>query len=172
MSMLIGNRAYLRPIILLALNTGMRRGEILNMEWRQVDFSSNRLVVTKTKSGKPRHIPMNQIVRETLLELHDWKKGKYIFESGKKPRTPVSEPKKAFNSAIKDAEIEDFRFHDLRHTAGTRLAEAERARLIKVFLANRKKRRRSDLTAETAGRIQAAINDLLVRSPVGPSRAN
>jgi len=124
MSMLIGNRAYLRPIIILALNTGMRRGEILNLEWWQIDFSSNRLIVTKTKSGKPRHIPMNQIVRETLLELHENKKGKYVFESRRKPGHPILEPKKSFNSALKDAEIENFRFHDLRHTAGTRLAEA------------------------------------------------
>jgi integrase len=117
-------KSYLRPIVILALNTGMRRGEILNLEWWQVDFSSNRLIVTKTKSGKPRHIPMNKIVRETLLELHEGKKGKYDFESPKKPGSPISEPKKAFNSALKDAGIENFRFHDLRHTAGTRLAEA------------------------------------------------
>jgi integrase len=67
---------------------------------------------------------MNQIVRETLLELHEGKKGKYVFESRKKPGSPISEPKKAFNSALEDAKIENFRFHDLRHTAGTRLAEA------------------------------------------------
>jgi integrase len=124
MSMLIGRRAYLRPIVILALNTGMRRGEILNLEWWQIDFNSNRLIVTKTKSGKPRHIPMNQVVRETLLELYEDKKGKYVFESRKKPGYPILEPKKAFNAALKDAGIESFRFHDLRHTAGTRLAEA------------------------------------------------
>jgi integrase len=102
----------------------MRRGEILNLEWWQIDFSTNRLIVTKTKSGKPRHIPMNQIVRETLMDLYEDKKGKYVFESRKKPGYPILEPKKAFNSALKDAGIENFRFHDLRHTAGTRLAEA------------------------------------------------
>jgi integrase len=124
LSMLIGHRAYLRPIVLLALNTGMRRGEILNLEWWQVDFSSNRLIVTKTKSGKPHHIPMNQIVRITLLEVKSESTGQYIFESRKKPGHPIQEPKKAFNSALRDAGIRNFRFHDLRHTAGTRLAEA------------------------------------------------
>jgi integrase len=124
MSMLFGQRAYLRPIIILALNTGMRRGEILNLEWWQTDFSSNRLIVTKTKSGKPRHIPMNRIVRETLRELKESSKGKYVFESRKNPGHPILDPKKAFNAALKDAGIENFRFHDLRHTAGTRLAEA------------------------------------------------
>lgn len=124
MSMLFGRRLYLRPIIILALNTGMRRGEILTLEWWQVDFSLNRLIVTKTKSGKPRHIPMNGIVREALLELRDQSKGRYVFESRKKKDQPMQEPKKAFNASLKDAGIENFRFHDLRHTAGTRLAEA------------------------------------------------
>ena len=124
MSMLFGKRAYLLPIVVLALNTGMRRGEILNLEWWQVDLNTNRLIVTKTKSGKPRHIPMNQSVREALLELKEKSKGKHVFESRKKPGHPIQEPKKAFKAALKDAGIENFRFHDLRHAAGTRLAEA------------------------------------------------
>ncbi|HKX26996.1 MAG TPA: site-specific integrase [Blastocatellia bacterium] len=124
LSVLIGQKAYLRPIVILALYTGMRRGEILNMEWWQIDFSSDRLIVTKTKSGKPRHIPMNRIVRETLLAVKEESDGKLVFESRKKPGHPISDPKKGFHGALKDAEIENFRFHDLRHTAGTRLAEA------------------------------------------------
>lgn len=100
MTMLVGRRAYLRPIVILALNTGMRRCEILNLEWWQVDFSSNRLIVTKTKSGKPRHIPMNQIVQETMCELKPEAKKKYVFESPKKEGHPLTEPKKAFNSAL------------------------------------------------------------------------
>jgi integrase len=124
MGVLFGRRAYLKPIIILALNTGMRRGEILNLEWWQIDFSTNRLIVTKTKSGKPRHIPMNEAVKEILLELREMNRGKYVFESRRNPGHPIQDPKKSFNGALKDAGIENFRFHDLRHTAGTRLAEA------------------------------------------------
>jgi integrase len=124
MKVLVGRRSHLRPIVILALNTGMRRGEILNLEWWQVDFSTNRLIVTKTKSGKPRHIPMNQIVRETLLELKETSNGRLVFESKKNPGHPILDPKKGFKAALKDAKIDNFRFHDLRHTAGTRLAEA------------------------------------------------
>jgi integrase len=124
MKMLLGRKSYLRPIVILALNTGMRRGEILNLEWWQVDFNSDRLIVTKSKSGKPRHIPMNQIVRETLLELKETSNGMLVFESKRNPGHPILDPKKGFKAALKDAEIENFRFHDLRHTAGTRLAEA------------------------------------------------
>lgn len=124
MGVLFGRKAYLKPIIILALNTGMRRGEILNLEWWQIDFSTNRLIVTKTKSGKPRHIPMNQVVRETLIELKETTGTEYVFESRRNPGHPIQDPKKSFNGALKDAGIENFRFHDLRHTAGTRLAEA------------------------------------------------
>jgi integrase len=67
---------------------------------------------------------MNQSVREALLELKEKSKGKHVFESRKKPGHPILELKKAFNSALKDAGVENFRFHDLRHTAGMRLAEA------------------------------------------------
>ena|SRR5262249_50959869 len=102
----------------------MRRGEILNLEWWQVNFSSNRIIVTKTKSRKSRHIPMNQIVRETLLELKESSRDVYVFESRKNPGHPILDPKKSLKSALRDAGIENFRFHDLRHTAGTRLAEA------------------------------------------------
>jgi integrase len=43
-----------KRIIIVSLKTGMRRGEILNLEWSQIDFSANRLIVTKNKSGEPR----------------------------------------------------------------------------------------------------------------------
>jgi integrase len=66
----------------------------------------------------------HQIVRITLLEVKSESTGQYIFESRKKLGHPIQEPKKAFNSALRDAGIRNFRFHDLRHTAGTRLAEA------------------------------------------------
>src|SRR5205823_6033938 len=64
-------------------------------------------------------------VRSELLKL--WEKrsanARYVFESPRKPGHHILEPKKAFNAALADAGIENFRFHDLRHTAGTRLAE-------------------------------------------------
>jgi len=60
---------HLRSIIILALNTGMRRGEILSLEWRQVDFLQNNLIVTKTKTDRLRYLPMNTLVREELLVL-------------------------------------------------------------------------------------------------------
>jgi hypothetical protein len=65
------------------------------------------------------------VVVPSLREAYkEGSKGNYVFESRKKAGQPILDPKKAFNSALKDAGIGNFRFHDLRHTAGTRLAEA------------------------------------------------
>src|SRR5262249_2891940 len=112
MQVLIGRRARLRPIIILALNTGMRRGEILSLEWRQVDFNRNNLILTKTKTDRTRFLPMNQAVRDELLRLKAsaGDKGRYVFESPRKPGAPIGEIKKMFNAVLKDACIEDFHF--------------------------------------------------------------
>jgi integrase len=111
---LTGRRAYLKEIIILALNTGMRKGEILSLEWRNVDFSRNLIIVTNTKSGKDREIPMNSAVREALEGLS--REGEKVFK--------IDWIKKAWASALIEAKIQNLRFHDLRHTAATRLADA------------------------------------------------
>ena len=114
MSALTGRRAYLRPIVVLALNTGMRRGEILGLEWKNIDLSRGLIYVTHTKSGKDRVIPLNQDARSALESLK--RVGPRVFN--------VDWIKVAWAAALTDAKIDDFRFHDLRHTAATRLADA------------------------------------------------
>lgn len=108
----------LEPIITLALQTGMRRGEILNLKWLNVDFDFNLIELLETKSGKSRIIPMSKTVRELLLKQRN--NSEYVFIN---PHTKVKyEPFKArFQTLLKKAGIENFRFHDLRHTVATRL---------------------------------------------------
>ncbi len=60
---------YLKPILIAALNTGMRYGELLNLTWNDVDLSTGYIHIRKSKSGKERKIPINETLRETLLEL-------------------------------------------------------------------------------------------------------
>ena len=114
MAALTGRRAYLRPIVVLALNTGMRRGEILGFEWSNVDLARRLIDVTNTKSGKDRAIPMNQASYSALEHLT--RAGQRVFN--------VDWIKVAWAAALQDSKIENFRFHDLRHTAATRLADA------------------------------------------------
>jgi integrase len=69
MAELSGPRAHLKPAVIVALGTGMRLGEQLRMKRSQVDFLRNIITARKTKNGRPRDIPMNDEVRETLAEL-------------------------------------------------------------------------------------------------------
>jgi integrase len=57
---------HMRPMVMLALHTGMRRGEILNLEWRDLDFNTGSILIRDSKNGQPRHIPMDSGMRELL----------------------------------------------------------------------------------------------------------
>jgi len=112
---------YLRPIIIAALNTGMRRGEILNLRWRQVDMKNRQIRVEQTKSGKTRTIPINDaLFQELQYEKALSGNSEYVFPN---PKTglPYTDVKKSFKKACSDVGIDDLRFHDLRHTFATRL---------------------------------------------------
>jgi len=119
-----GLRAYLRPIVVVALNTGMRRGEILGLKKACVDFQREVIYLEKTKTGKGRTVPMNATVRDELTALcHSAIHSEYVF-TNPKTGARLIDIKKSFTSACDDAKIVDFRFHDLRHTAATRMADA------------------------------------------------
>jgi integrase len=106
----------LKPVILVALHTGMRRGEILSMKWSDQDLINNDIRVPHSKSGRPRFIPVNQTLRTVLLGLREKDQvGALIF--------PLKSVRVAFEKACRDAEIKGLTFHDLRRTFGTRLLE-------------------------------------------------
>ncbi len=124
MTALTARRAHLRPLILLAINTGMRRGELLSLAWRNVDFQRGVIHVTNTKTGRDRDVPMNSEVRSILLELQRQNEDEAFVFRNRKTGVNLTDVKHGFNGACTDAGLDDFRFHDLRHTAGTRLADA------------------------------------------------
>lgn len=117
-------RAYLRPIVILALNTGMRRGEILGLTRQSVDFQRGVIYVGNTKTGRNREIPMNAAVRQELVALQSSPiESEYVFVNRGTGQRLV-DIKKGFTGACREAGISDFRFHDARHTAATRMADA------------------------------------------------
>jgi len=108
---------HLRPFLAIALNTGMRRGEILNLRWPQVDFRSRLVHVIKTKRAKNRIVPMNRTLYETLKALR-------AEASGSDKVYEWKHVQKAYEKARKNAELVGLRLHDLRHTFATRLIQA------------------------------------------------
>ncbi len=103
---------HLKPILVIALHTGMRRGELLNLRWDNVDLLNRMITIEHSKGGRVRQIPMTDRVFETL-RLVD-KSGEYVFS--KKDGSPYGKVQKGFKAAVKRAGIRDCRFHDLRHT--------------------------------------------------------
>ena len=113
--------AHLRKIIVCALDTGMRRGEVLSQRWEDVDFARELLFVThsKTAEGEAREIPLTHRLFDLLWE-HRENEG-LIFTFRDKS---IHSVKTAWKSALRLAGIRRYRFHDLRHSFNTRLMEA------------------------------------------------
>ncbi|HJQ24353.1 MAG TPA: site-specific integrase [Blastocatellia bacterium] len=108
----------LRPLVILALNTGMRLGEITSLAWKQVDFQRGLIYLTNTKTGKDRAVPMNEDCRAVFDAVRGaGGAGERIFNN-------LPDVSSAFWKLCRQAKIEDLRFHDLRHTFATRLADA------------------------------------------------
>jgi len=112
---------YLRPIVVTALNTGMRKGEILNLKWSDVDLKNRKITLFNTKNNEMRMIPVNKTLCQelTVLKSNCQNEG-YVFCNAVNQQ-PFKDIKKSFTSALKKCDIKDFRFHDLRHTFASRL---------------------------------------------------
>jgi integrase len=119
---------YLRNIVITALYTGMRKGEIISLKWEHVDFDSNTITIDQmnSKSKKTRRIPINSDLRTLLLNQRLKSAGsEYVFHSSKgTPYLRQDSLNRAFMLALRKAKIEGLRFHDLRHTAATRMIES------------------------------------------------
>lgn len=120
---------HLAPLLRLALHTGMRRGEMLGLAWRRVDLKANlvHLGSEDTKTGKRRSVPLNSIAREAIIEQARFRAqhcpdSPWVFCNRNGRR--IADAKKSFATACRRAGIEDFHFHDLRHTCAAWLVSA------------------------------------------------
>ncbi len=117
----------LREIVLIALITGMRQGEILALRWDWIDFDENEIKLPQThvKTNKSRIIPVSQKLRTILLERRLKSGGSdFVFPSKNSGTGHVNWVKRSFKTACKKATVDNLRFHDLKHTAITRMVEA------------------------------------------------
>jgi integrase len=116
---------HLRPLVITALNTGMRRGEIFGLKWDNIDLKHGFILLDKTKNGERREIPINETLRQTFKGIERRLDVPYIFfNPNTDPIVPYGDIKNAFNRACKKAGIRDFHFHDLRHTFASHLVMA------------------------------------------------
>jgi integrase len=123
MDFCIKDQAYMKAILICALHTGMRRGEILNLKWNYMDLKKGYLTVTKTKSGKDRNIPLSPMLIAEFKAIKEKNGSQYVFINPvtQKPYTNIT---KSFKTLLKKADIEGLVFHDLRHTAATRMVSS------------------------------------------------
>jgi integrase len=109
---------WLRPIVGLAVSTGMRRGELMRIRWKDVDVKNGRILLSLTKSGKPRFAYLNQLSSQVIASLEpDGRPPKELLFPGLTPEQVTV----AFIRACQAAGIEDFSLHDLRHTFASQL---------------------------------------------------
>lgn len=107
----------LKPILVLAVETGMRKEELLSLRLEQIDLPRREVHLELTKTGSPRRVPLSVTAADTIRAL---------LERRGRPATPflfcksdggrIGDPKKGFKAACRRAGIKDFRYHDLRHT--------------------------------------------------------
>lgn len=106
-------------IVLMAITTGARKGELERLKWSDIDFDRKLAYIYQTKNGEPRVLPLTeQVVNE--LNRAD-RSAELIFNSEIKPNKPY-EFRKQWIKALEKADIDNFRFHDLRHTCASYLA--------------------------------------------------
>lgn len=116
---------YLEPLVLIAMNTGLRRGELLNLAWADISFSGRYLRVraSNAKSKEGRIVPLNN---EAFSTLESWRQQNpdslYIYEG--KTGQPLTDVKKPWALVLDTAFIIDFKFHDLRHHFASKLVMA------------------------------------------------
>ena len=117
----LSRNPYLAAIVTIAVNTGMRKAEILGLTWERIDLSTSRITLYRTKSGKPRGVPMNSAVYGTLVALQPDAAQRAGLVFRRSADRAWGQIRRAFTTALERAEITGFRFHDLRHTAASHM---------------------------------------------------
>lgn len=113
---------WLHPLVLLALSTGARRGELLGLRWPDVDLTRGVVTFHITKNRDRRAVP---VAGAALTVLREWAKVRRIDTDLVFPGNPIERPlniEGPWREALRTAKVEDFRFHDLRHSAASYLA--------------------------------------------------
>jgi integrase len=125
--------APLHTLVLLAITTGARKGELVRLKWADMDLKTGRALVSETKNDEPRTLPLAGKALESLraLKLRDSARSDYVFPQPSGLPGPYEHFDAHWYAALKVAGIADFHFHDLRHTTASMLA-AQGASLLEI----------------------------------------
>jgi integrase len=110
---------HLKPIVTVALHTGMRRSEILSLKWEQIDLTHGFILLDTSKNGERREIPIDNTLSEMFEEMPHSIESINVFTD--RDGNPYKDVKTSFHTALRKAGISDFRFHDLRHCFASHL---------------------------------------------------
>jgi integrase len=113
---------HLKPILVILLNTGMRRNELLSLRWKNVNLAAGHVIIQKTnsKTKRMRIVPLNRAAMGALRGIP--RRHELVFYNPK-TKSSLKEVRTAFLAACRKAGIEGLRLHDLRHTFATRLRD-------------------------------------------------
>ena len=116
-------RWYLKPLIILAVVTGLRRGNLLRLRFDECDLAARVIRIQReTKNNRPITVPVNETALRVIEELAKRANGSpclFPHLEGRQAGEAIKDVKLSFRHAVRAAGIEDFRFHDLRHTAAS-----------------------------------------------------
>jgi len=113
---------FLYSVVVLALSTGARKGEIMGLRWKNIDFSRSQATLTDTKNGEIRVLPLTGLAMELVRDLSKIRRidTDLVFPNREGSKSARISP--AWKRALSESGVEDFRFHDLRHSAASYLA--------------------------------------------------
>lgn len=116
---------WLHRMIVFSVETGLRRGELVNLKWSDVQMQVRVIVVFGSKTKERRSVPLSQRAFQVLQNLRKQEEtGEFVFVHTENMQVNVQTLRTAFDVALKRSEIKDFHWHDLRHTFASRLAQA------------------------------------------------
>jgi len=125
-SILALSPAWLREVVIFAINTGLRQGELMNLTWDRVDLFRKTLTILEQKNKGKDTLPLNELALDVLKARYKVRsiKSNRVFFNSEGERLDASNLRRSFYLVVEKAKVSKCRFHDLRHTFATRLVQA------------------------------------------------
>jgi integrase len=157
----MGGKFYLK--VLMALTTGMRKGELDRLRWNDIEFDKGLAILSDTKNGTPRHTPIPNVIIDELKKYREIGSG-LLFPSTIDPNQPF-DYRKQWVKCLKTANIVNFRWHDFRHdTASTLARDGRTLKEIAEILGHKSLASTDRYTHLSTAHKSQVLNDTMAKS--------